>query len=140
MATMTDEQLAAKIREITGQDDNFLAFVRSQYDRMAMKDVEGIWSVYVQINTDYYVTAIESSAFLTETANWLMVDQGTGELYKYARVLYCPKGLTTEGGYNYKLVDGVVVYAPQIEQPTDHDEMASKEDYFVASRKYLPGE
>ncbi len=137
---MTDEQLAAKIREITGQDDNFLAFVRSQYDRMAMKDMEGTWSVYIQINIDNYVTAIDSSAFIDDPTNWLKVDEGEGEFYKYCRVLYCPKGLTTDGGYNYKLVDGVVVYAPQIEQPTDHDEMASKEDYFVASRKYLPGE
>lgn len=137
---MTDTELAARIRQITGQEDNFLAFVRSQYDRMAMADAEGIWSVYVQINTDNYVTAVESSAFLTTVNGWLKVDEGTGELYKYARVLYCPKGLTTDGGYNYKLVDGVVVYAPQIEQPEDHNEMASKEDFFVASRKYLPGE
>lgn len=137
---MTDAELAAKIREITGQDDNYLALVRSKYDRMAMADAEGAWSVYVQINMDDYVTAIESSAFLDDPVTWIKVDQGTGELYKYARVLYCPKGLTTEGGFNYRLVDGVVVYAPQIEQPEDHNEMASKEDFFIASRKYLPGE
>lgn len=58
---MTDEQLAAKIREITGQEDNYLAFMRSQYDHMATSDAEGTWSVYVQINTDNYVTAVESS-------------------------------------------------------------------------------
>lgn len=137
---MTDAELAAKIREITGQDDNYLALVRSKYDRMAMKDAEGIWGVYIQINIDDYVTAVESSAFLTDTATWIKVDEGEGEFYKYARVNYCPKGLTTDGGYNYKLVDGVVVYAPQQEQPEDHNEMASKEDFFIASRKYLPGE
>lgn len=137
---MTDTELAARIRQITGQEDNYLAFVRSQYDRMAMSDAEGTWSVYVQINTDNYVTAVESSAFLPSVNGWLLVDQGTGELYKYARVLYCPKGLTTEGGYNYKLVDGVVVYAPQVEQPEDHNEMASKEEFFFASRNYQAGE
>lgn len=137
---MTDQEFAAKMREITGQNDNWFAFMRSQYDRMAMKDAEGTWSVYVQINTDNYVTAVESSAFLPSVNGWLLVDQGTGERYKYARALYCPKGLTTEGGYNYRLVDGVVVYAPQVEQPEDHNEMSSKEELFVASRKYLPGE
>lgn len=137
---MTDAELAAKIREITGQDDNYLALVRSKYDRMAMADAEGTWSVYVQINMDDYVTAIESSAFLDDPATWIKVDQGTGELYKYARVLYCPKGLTTEGGFNYRLVDGVVVYAPQIEQPEDHNEMASQEAFFTASRNYQTGE
>lgn len=137
---MTDTELAARIRAITGQEDNFLAFVRSQYDRMAMADAEGTWGVFVQLNIDNYVTAVESSAFLQTTNGWLKVDEGTGELYKYARVLYCPKGLTTEGGFNYRLVDGVVVYAPQVEQPEDHNEMSSKEEIFVASRKYTPGE
>ena len=137
---MTDIELAAKIREITGQDDNFLAFVRSQYDRMAMKDMEGTWSVYIQINMDNYVTAIDSSAFIPDPTNWLKVDEGEGEFYKYCRVLYCPKGLTTDGGYNYKLVDGVVVYAPQIEQPTDHNEMSSQEQFFLATRNYSAGE
>lgn len=128
------------MRKLTGNEDNWFAYMRSQYDRMAMKDIEGIWSVYIQINIDNYVTAIESNAFLDDTTNWLKVDEGAGELYKYARVNYCPKGLTTDGGYNYKLVDGVVVYAPQIEQPEDHNEMASQEAFFIASRKYLPGE
>ena len=80
---MTDAELAAKIREITGQDDNFLAFVRSQYDRMAIKDQEGTWSVYIQINIDNYVTAIDSSAFISDPTNWLKIDEGTGEFYKY---------------------------------------------------------
>ena len=137
---MTDQEFAAEMRTITGQSDNGLAYMRSKYDRFAMADMEGTWGVFVQINMDDYVTAVESSAFLDNTSGWLKVDQGTGELYKYARVLYCPKGLTTDGGYNYKLVDGVVVYAPQIEQPEDHNEMASTEEFFTASRKYLPGE
>ena len=137
---MTDQEFAAKMREITGQNDNWFAFIRSQYDRMAMLDAEGTFGVFVQLNIDNYVTAIESSAYLDDTTSWVKVDEGTGELYKYARVNYCPKGLTTDGGYNYKLVDGVVVYAPQIEQPEDHNEMASQEEFFTASRNYQTGE
>ena len=137
---MTDQEFAAEMRKITGQSDNGLAYMRSKYDRFAMADMEGTWGVFVQINMDDYVTAGESSAFLDDTSGWLKVDEGTGELYKYARVLYCPKGLTTDGGYNYKLVDGVVVYAPQIEQPEDHNEMSSQEEFFTASRNYQTGE
>lgn len=137
---MTDTELAAVVRAICGTDDNDLAEIRVRYDRYAIRDSEDIYDVYVQINTDDYVTAVDSNAFLDDLTYWLKVDSGRGELYKYARVNYCPKGLTTDGGYNYKLVDGVVVYAPQQEQPTDHNEMASKEEFFIASRKYLPGE
>jgi hypothetical protein len=32
------------------------------------------------------------------------------------------------------------VYAPQIEQPEDHNEMASQEEFFTASRNYQTGE
>lgn len=137
---MTDQELAAVVRAICGTEDNDLAEIKVRYDRYAMRDVEGTWGVFVQINMDDYVTAVESSAFLDDTKNWIKVDEGTGELYKYARVNYCPKGLTTAGGYNYKLVDGVVVYAPQIEQPEDHNEMASTEEFFTASRNYQTGE
>lgn len=137
---MTDIELAAKVRQICETDDNFLASVRVQYDRMAFVDSEATYGVFVQTTEDGYVTAIDSDAFITDLSFWFKVDEGRGELYKYARVNYCPKGLTTDGGYNYKLVDGVVVYAPQQEQPEDHNEMASQEQFFIASRKYLPGE
>jgi len=137
---MTDAELAAAVREICGTTDNDLAEIRVRYDRYAIRDSEDNYDVYVQINKDNYVTAVDSNAFLTDLSFWLKVDSGRGELYKYAKVNYCPKGLTTDGGYNYKLVDGVVVYAPQVEQPEDHNEMASQEQFFIASRKYLPGE
>lgn len=137
---MTDEELAAKVREIVGAADNDLASVRVLYNHFAQTDVDGAYDVYVQVNMDNYVTAIESSAFLEDKTYWLKVDSGTGELYKYARVKYCPKGLVTNGGYNYKLVDGVVVYAPQIEQPDDHNEMSAQESFFIATRNYAEGE
>ena len=137
---MTDAELAAAVREICGTTDNDLAEIRVRYDRYAIRDSEDNYDVYVQINKDNYVTAVDSNAFLTDLSYWLKVDSGRGELYKYARVNYCPNGLTTDGGYNYKLVDGVVVYAPQVEQPEDHNEMASQEEFFIASRNYQTGE
>lgn len=139
---MTDTQLAAYVREVCGVDDNDLASIRVQYDRMVVLDLEGVYDVFVKVNKDNYVTAVESSAFIAERDKlfWLKVDSGTGELYKYARVKYCPKGLMTDGGYNYKLVDGVVVYAPQYEQPEGHNEMSAQEEFFIATRNYAEGE
>lgn len=137
---MTNEELIAKLKKITGTTEDAELLSMVNYDHMIRVDGETTHGVYVQINVDNYVTAIDSDAFITDLMYWIKVDEGRGELYKYARVNYCPKGLMTDGGYNYKLVDGVVVYAPQVEQPEDHNEMSSKEDYFVASRKYEVGE
>ena len=137
---MSDEEFAAKARMMYGGRDNSWTLNRINLERAMVEGTFGVYQVYVQINFANYVIAIESSAFLDDTTGWVKVDEGSGELYKFARVKYGPKGLMTEGGYNYKLVDGVVVYAPQIEQPEDHNEMASKEELFAASRKYEAGE
>lgn len=137
---MTNDEIVEALLNICETNDPYIALARARYDRLAIKDSEAIYGVYVQINFDNYVTAIESDAFIDDLSWWIKVDQGSGELYKYARVNYCPKGLMTDGGYNYKLVDGVVVYAPQIEQPEDHNEMSSTEEYFIASKRYEIGE
>ena len=137
---MTNEELIEKLKGITDTTEDGELINMVLYDRMITADNETTHGVYVQINLDSYVTAIDSDAFIPDLSGWIKVDEGRGELYKYARVNYCPKGLQTDGGWNYKLVDGVVVYAPQVEQPEDHNEMASQEEFFVASRKYEPGE
>lgn len=137
---MTNEELIEKLKGITGTTEDGELINAVLYDRMITADNETTHGVYVQINLDSYVTAIDSDAFIPDLSYWIKVDEGRGELYKYARVNYCPKGLQTDGGWNYKLVDGVVVYAPQVEQPEDHNEMASQEEFFIASRKYEPGE
>jgi hypothetical protein len=137
---MTSEELIAKLKEITNTTEDGELINMVLYDRMITADNETTHGVYVQIDLDSYVTAIDSDAFIPDLSNWIKVDEGRGELYKYARVNYCPKGLQTDGGWNYKLVGGVVVYAPQQEQPEDHNEMASQEEFFVASRKYNVGE
>lgn len=137
---MTDQELIADLMRAVGTDDPDVLLARVHYDRLAIKDSEATYGVYVQVNKENYVTAVDSDAFIPDLSWWIKVDSGTGELYKYARVNYCPKGLQTDGGYNYKLVDGVVVYAPQVEQPEDHNEMASTEEFFIASRNYQTGE
>lgn len=63
--------------------------------------------VYVKINSVGYITAVNSSAFLTDTSGWTEIDRGSGDKYHHAQGNYFPLPLMTEdGAYRYKLADG----------------------------------
>ena len=67
------------------------------------------FKVYAKINSDSYITAIDSSAFLTDLIDWLEIDEGSGDKFHHAQGNYFDKPLKTENGvYQYKLEDGVV--------------------------------
>ena len=63
--------------------------------------------VYVRPNENSYITAVNSSAFLTDTTGWVEIDRGYGDKYHHAQGNYFQESIYTEGGaYRYKLVDG----------------------------------
>lgn len=63
--------------------------------------------VYVKSNAEGYITAVNSSAFLTDLTGWTEIDSGTGDKYHHAQGNYFPLPLMTEdGAYRYKLADG----------------------------------
>ena len=63
--------------------------------------------VYGKADSNGYVTAVNSSAFLTETTGWLEIDSGYGDKYHHAQGNYFPQPIITEvGAYRFKLVDG----------------------------------
>lgn len=63
--------------------------------------------VYVKINKKSYITAVNSSAFLNDTANWVEIDRGKGDKYHHAQGNYFPQPIYTMGeAYRYKLVEG----------------------------------
>lgn len=63
--------------------------------------------VYVKPNDSGYITAVNSSEFLTDTAGWVEIDSGFGDKYHHAQGNYFPLPIITDGGaYRYKLVDG----------------------------------
>ena len=65
------------------------------------------FKVYTKINGAGYITAVNSSAFLSDLAGWMEVDQGQGDKYQHAQGNYLPGPLMTVGGaYRYKLVNG----------------------------------
>ena len=66
--------------------------------------------VYVKPNSDGYITAINSSAFLSDTTEWIEIDSGYDDKYHHAQGNYFEKIIMTmHGAYNYKLVDGKIV-------------------------------
>lgn len=66
--------------------------------------------VYVKPNENGYITAVNSSAFLTDTTEWVEIDRGYGDKYHHAQNNYFEKPIMTDGGaYRYKLVDDVLV-------------------------------
>lgn len=68
-----------------------------------------MYIVYIQINADGVVTAIDSSAFLSDSTGWVEIDEGEGDKYHHAQGNYLPLGLMTDDGiYNYKYADGAI--------------------------------
>lgn len=67
------------------------------------------YKVYIRIDDSNRVTAINSSAFLTDLTGWIEIDEGFGDPYHHAQGNYLPLGLTTDDGiYLYKYADGTV--------------------------------
>lgn len=72
--------------------------------------MEESYIVYIKIDTANRITAVNSSAFLTDTTGWVEIDQGYGDKYHHAQGNYFPLPIVTDGGaYRYKLVDGAPV-------------------------------
>lgn len=66
--------------------------------------------VYVKSNSSGYITAVNSSAFLTDLTAWVGINNGYGDKYHHAQGNYFPEPIITDGGaYRYKLVDGAAV-------------------------------
>ena len=68
------------------------------------------YKVYIRLNEDSAITDVNSSAFLSDLAGYIEIDEGMGDKYHHAQGNYLEKGLFDEFGcYNYKLVDGAVI-------------------------------
>lgn len=65
--------------------------------------------VSVKPNESGFITAINSSAFLTDTTGWVEIDSGYGDKYHHAQGNYLDKPLYTDSGvYRYKLDGGKI--------------------------------
>lgn len=82
-----------------------------------MDYINDTYKVYVKTNADGIITAVNSSAFLSDTTGWTEVDEGSGDKYHHAQSNYLDKPIIDDKWlYNYKLVDGVVTERTQEEK------------------------
>lgn len=63
--------------------------------------------VLVKTNASGYITAVNSSAFVSDVTGWAAVDSGYGDKYHHAQGNYFPLPLHTDAGAcRYKLAEG----------------------------------
>lgn len=98
------------------------------------------YKVYVKINSEGIITAINSSAFIPDPTDWTEIDEGTGDRYHHAQNHYLDKSLIDENGsYNYKLTGSTVeertaeekgedVKSEPEPQPTVEEKLAAQEE------------
>ena len=78
--------------------------------------------VYVRTDEVARVTAINSSAFISDVIGWVQIDSGYGDKYHHAQGNYLPKPLYDDRGIcRYKLVDGKPVERTAYEMDADYD-------------------
>ena len=77
--------------------------------------------VYIKTDDTNRITAIDSSAFLSDTTGWTEIDSGYGDRFHHAQGNYFDKPLYDERGIcRYKLVDGKPVERTQEEMDADY--------------------
>lgn len=96
--------------------------------------------VYVKPNDSGYITAVNSSAFLTDTTGWLEIDSGYGDRYHHAQGNFFPQPIITDSGaYRYKLVGGRVVECSASEI-LEQESAAKMAELPIAPRNIIEGE
>lgn len=80
--------------------------------------------VYIKTDSQNRITAVNSSAFLTDLTNWIFIDKGEGDRYTHAQGNYFPLPLVTDSGaYRYELVNGQVAERTAEEIAADEAEL-----------------
>lgn len=68
------------------------------------------YHVYIKIDSDNHIIAINSSAFIDDTDGWIMIASGATAAYQYAQGNYLEKSIVDANGrYNYKYVNDTIV-------------------------------
>ena len=79
------------------------------------------YEVYIQTNENGYITAVNSSAFLSDTNGWIKIDSGFGDKFRHAQGNYFPDGVFEMNHMIpvYKYVDGAVTKRTEKEIQAD---------------------
>ena len=96
---------------------------------------EYTYKVYVKTNVDGTITAVNSSAFISDTTGWIEIDEGTGDHYHHAQGHYFSKPLIDENGlYNYKLTDGKPVERTAEDKQPELDRLTAQAEIAECKR------
>lgn len=80
-----------------------------------------LYIVYVKPDEQNRITAVNSSAFLTDADGWAEIDSGYGDKYHHAQGNYFDKPVYDERGIcQYKLEDGKAVERTQAEMDAEY--------------------
>lgn len=76
--------------------------------------------VYIKLNENHFITAVNSSTFITDPENWVAIDEGFGDKYRHAQGNYFPKPIMDNRGlYRYVMEESTYdIYAD--ERPLIH--------------------
>ena len=95
--------------------------------------------VYAKLDDAGRITAVNSSAFLTDVTEWTQIAKGHGDRYHHAQGNFFDKPIMDDRGiWRYKLEDGKAVertreemdadYVEPDEQPTQEERLAALEE------------
>ena len=94
-----------------------------------MNEMSTTYKVYVKTNADGIITAINSSAFLSDVTEWTEIDEGEGDKYHHAQNNYLTDGLTDKNGiFNYKLSDGKPMLRTAEEKASELERIAAVQE------------
>ena len=76
--------------------------------------------VYIKIDSKHRVTAVNSEIFISDTSDWVEIDNGDGVRFAHAQGNYLPKPITDENGvYRYKFENGAICERSEEEMTAD---------------------
>ena len=76
--------------------------------------------VYIKIDSKHRVTAVKSEIFISDTSDWIEIDNGDGVRFVHAQGNYLPKPITDENGvYRYKFENGAICERSEEEMTAD---------------------
>ena len=76
--------------------------------------------VYIKIDSKNRVTAVKSEIFISDTSDWIEIDNGDGVRFVHAQGNYLPKPIADENGvYRYKFENGAICERSEEEMTAD---------------------
>lgn len=76
--------------------------------------------VYIKIDSENRITAVKSEIFISDTSDWVEIDNGDGVRFVHAQGNYLPKPITDENGvYRYKFENSAICERSEEEMTAD---------------------